>query len=131
MARDITFELAESMLKSDDDLPVRLQAQDAALQMIECTDADIGQLVDVCEVPFLLETLALGDEQFWAEFPAVKSLDSAHRKILASTVERHCETCPHCSLKVSYDLDWAGQVERLVRDNGQVICGAVVAPGEH
>src|SRR5439155_25540598 len=130
MGRDVTFKLAELMLKSDEDLPWRLDAEDADLQKIKCTDRDIGRWVDSCEVPFLLETLALSDEQFYQEFPTVQSLNSAHREIFARTIVSHCDSCPHCSLKVSRDLEWEGQIDRLLRENGHIICGAVVAPGE-
>jgi hypothetical protein len=126
MGRDFSTLLADSMVKGDGDLPLRLEAQDEALAELECEDERLGMWVDAYETAFLFNTLALSDEIFFAEFPDLPSLSRPRREQLAMEIEQHAQLCARCQRKVAYDLEWEARVTKAMSENKQLL-GALLA----
>lgn len=116
--------LSTLIIEQDDDIPYRLTAQEDALKELKCTDESYGKFISQCDYPFLMETLELDDTIFSKEFPKVR-LTLEDRKTLTESLERHCESCSHCSLKRSYDFEWQSRINRAFIENKTVISKAI------
>lgn len=117
MKRDISYRVAELLLKENKDLLRQIKTQEAEIAAVECKDPRIGKWVDLYDVPYLLKTLSLADSHFSAEYPALKSFTSAQREELSKEIQGHIENCKRCELKSCYDLEWDVRVANLFYRN--------------
>jgi hypothetical protein len=78
--------------------------QEEPLEESKCIDPAIGRWVDEFDVPFLLEVLSTGDEEFKSEFAAVR-LSEQERLNLLESIVIHIAECPYCQLKMEYDAE--------------------------
>jgi hypothetical protein len=117
---DVIALLSRLILDKDDDTPVRLREQEDALKDLRCSDRRLGVWIEKWDFPFLIETLMLSDAVFSREFPDVRTT-AEKRKELAHALEAHCETCPRCHRKRSYDLEWQARVNRVFAENKRII----------
>jgi hypothetical protein len=124
MRKDLLILISRLILEKDEDIPFRLNMQDTTLKDVECTNPELGKWIDGCDFPFLIETLVLDVATFSREFPDVQ-LTEKERKEFANALEAHCETCKHCSLKRSDDLEWQARVDDTFAENKEVIGKAI------
>jgi hypothetical protein len=117
--------LSTIIIEKDSDAPFRLNEQQSSLAEKECSKPELGKWIDRCDFSFLIETLMLDHAVFSHEFPGVE-FPAEERKALAQALESHCDTCVHCHLKRSYDLEWQARVDRAINDNKDSI-GKVIA----
>lgn len=97
----------------------RLKEQEAEIAKAECRQPEFGKLVEAYHVPLLLAALALGDEEFDAEYPGDAPVSFEQRAELAETLLRHSQDCPRCSLKVSSDREWEEHVNEVFSLDGR------------
>jgi len=121
---DLIALLSGFILDKDDDTPLRLSEQENALKDLSCSDESLGVWIEKWDFPFLIETLMLDDAVFSQEFPGVRTT-AEERKDLANALEAHCETCPRCHRKRSYDLEWQSRVNRTLAENKKIIGDAI------
>lgn len=117
MKRDVSEVIADLIFETEPDLTSRLESQEEALRETPCTDPPLGRWVDENDVPYLLSVIALGDEEFVAEFPAMARADAGERQRFRAALEAHLDECPHCSLKRGYDIEMGARVEQACRQN--------------
>lgn len=101
------------------DPPIKHTGED-----LRCSQPILGRWIDRCDVPFLLETLALSDHVFGQEFPGIL-LSQAERLAFAKTLDSHCRECASCHAKKGEDIAWQLRVEQAFADNKQVIGDAL------
>jgi hypothetical protein len=87
---------------------------------LPCSQPGLGRWIDDCDVPFLLETLALPDDVFAREFPGIK-LSQRDREAFARTLDTHCTECAHCGAKNAEDIAWKLRVDKAFVENKQAI----------
>lgn len=118
--------LARLICESDDDPPIRRAGKD-----LPCSELNVGQWVQDCDFPFLMDTLALPDNVFGREFPGI-ALSQKERKAFAKTLEKHCSDCARCNAKRAEDLAWKLRVDEAIDDNreaiGEALAQTVVKP---
>ena len=108
--------LARLISESDDgDPPIERTGKD-----LSCSQPALGQWIDDCDVPFLLETLALPDEVFSQEFPGIP-LSRRDREAFAKTLMTHCTECARCNAKKAEDIEWKLRVDKTIVENKQAI----------
>jgi hypothetical protein len=95
-------------------VPKQLVAHD------KCSNPTLGKWIDNCDVPLLMETLALGDAIFKEEFPEIP-LTAEQRKVVANTLEAQCERCEHCQAKRAEDLAWRSWVVQAIARDKSVV----------
>ena len=108
--------LARLISESDDsDPPIERPGKD-----LTCSQPILGQWIDDCDVPFLLETLVLPDEIFAQEFPGIL-LSKRDREAFAKTLTTHCAECARCNAKKAEDIEWKQRVDKALVENKQAI----------
>lgn len=108
--------LARLISESDDgDPPFGRTGKD-----LTCSQPVLGQWVDDCDFPFLMDTLALPDNVFAQEFPGIR-LSLADREAFGKTLERHCTECAHCHAKQAEDIAWKLRVDKAIDENKEAI----------
>jgi len=108
--------LARLISESDDgDPPIERTGKD-----LTCSQPVLGQWIDDCDVPFLLETLALPDEVFAQEFPGI-TLSQNDREVFAKTLVMHFTECAHCNAKKAEDVAWKLAVDKAFVENKRTI----------
>lgn len=118
VAPDVDFLqlLARLISESDDgDPPIERSGKD-----LTCSQPVLGQWIDDCDVPFLLETLALPDDIFVQEFPGIP-LSRRDRQAFAKTLTTHCTECARCNAKRAEDIEWKLRVDKAIVENKQAI----------
>ena len=112
--------LARLISESDDnDPPIKRTGED-----LSCSEPLLGRWIDRCDVPFLMDTLALSDHVFGREFPEIP-LSQADRATFAKTLETHCRECARCHAKQAEDIAWKLQVENAITKNKRAIRDAL------
>lgn len=91
----------------------RLKAMDAEAAAAECTQPEIGRLIENYYVPLLMSALELDDEEFNAEYPGERQATAAQRAELAEVLEEHWRGCPRCLPKASGDWEWDKHVNEV------------------
>lgn len=117
MEPEITDIITDLVFQTDPDLEARLEAQAEALREIECINPVLGRWVDENDVNFLLAILALKDEDFAEEIPAMAYIPGHERRSFIAVLEVHMDKCPHCSLKRGYDLEMDARIEQACQQN--------------
>jgi hypothetical protein len=113
---DLIQLLARLISESDDgDPPIERTGKD-----LTCSQPVLGQWIDDCDVPFLLETLALPDKIFAQEFPGIP-LSQRDREAFAKTLITHCTECARCNGKKAEDIEWKLRVDKAIAKNKQAI----------
>ena len=108
--------LSRLIYESDDgDPPIERTEKD-----LTCSQPILGQWIDDCDVPFLLETLALPDKIFAQEFPGIP-LSLSDREAFAKTLLTHCTECALCNAKKAEDIEWKRRVDKAIVENKQAI----------
>lgn len=121
MGSEISDIITDLVFLADVDLEARLEAQVEALRESGCVNPLLGRWVDENEVNYLLSTLALKDEDFTEEFPAMAHITGQERRGLIAALEAHFEQCPHCSLKRGYDLEMDARIEQACEQNNNTL----------
>lgn len=114
--------LARLIAGSDDSDPIERTGKD-----LTCSQPFLGQWIDDCDFPFLMETLALPDNVFGQEFPGIR-LSQAERAAFANTLEIHCRECAPCHVKQQEDLELKARVEKALAENKQTIAALLRKP---
>jgi hypothetical protein len=113
---DLIQLLVRLISESDDnDPPIKRTGED-----LSCSEPLLGRWIDRCDVPFLMDTLALSDHVFGQEFPEIP-LSQADRATFAQTLETHCRECAHCHAKQAEDIAWQLRVENAITKNKPAI----------
>ena len=112
--------LTRLIAESDDgDPPFKRTGED-----LSCSQPHLGQWIDRCDVPFLMDTLALSDQVFGQEFPGLR-LSQQERTAFAGTLEQHCQECASCHAKQAEDIAWKLRVEKTIARNKHAIADAL------
>lgn len=107
--------LARLICENDGDPPNQRTGKD-----LTCSQPVYGRWIDDCDVPFLMETLALPEEVFDQEFPGIK-LSQRDRESFAKTLDNHCAECARCNSKKAEDALWKRRVEKAFVENKEAI----------
>lgn len=99
------------MCLEDEDLPNRLEEQEAALAGLNCTDPKIGKWFEKSSVSYVLAAFNLSDSDFAAQFPHLRYVSSEQRTEIINTFVKHVEKCPKCGRRHSYDLEYEQRLE--------------------
>jgi hypothetical protein len=117
---DFIHLLARLISESDDnDPPIKETGKD-----LTCSQPLLGRWIEGCDVPFLMETLALSDYVFGKEFPEIPLSQDA-RQAFAKTLEDHCRECAPCHAKQAEDLGWELRVDKAIAKNKRAIANAL------
>lgn len=120
VAADFIQLLARLIAESDDnDPPIKRTGED-----LTCSEPLLGRWIDRCDVPFLMDTLALSDHVFSQEYPEIP-LSQAERGAFAKTLETHCRECARCHAKQAEDIAWKLRVEKTIAKNKRAIGDAL------
>jgi hypothetical protein len=120
MEADFIQLLARLISESDDnDPPFKRTGKD-----LTCSQPLLGRWIDRCDVPFLMDTLALSDHVFGQEFPGIP-LSQEDRQAFAKTLENHCRECAPCHAKKAEDIAWKLRIEKAFAENKQAIGDAL------
>ena len=111
-------DMLQTLLQSGgEQLVNRLKETDAELAAAECTQPEIGRLIESYYVPLLQSALELSDEEFNAEYPGEGQVTAAERAELAKAIDRHSLKCRRCRLKASSDWEWDEHVDKIADEN--------------
>ena len=120
VAADFIQLLARLIAETDDnDPPIKRTGED-----LTCSEPLLGRWIDRCDVPFLMDTLALSDHVFSQEYPEIP-LSQAERGAFAKTLETHCRECARCHAKQAEDIAWKLRVEKTIAKNKRAIGDAL------
>ena len=112
--------LARLISESDDnDPPIKGTGKD-----LTCSQPLLGRWIESCDVPFLMETLALSNYVFGQEFPEIPLSQDA-RQAFAKTLEDHCRECAPCHAKQAEDIGWKLRVDKAIDKNKRAIGDAL------
>lgn len=115
LKRDFIELLGTLIGESDGDPPHKRTGRD-----LTCSQPVLGKWIDDCDVPFLMETLALPDHVFDQEFPEIK-LSQKDREAFATLLETHCTECARCNAKRTEDNAWKSRVDKVMVENKEAI----------
>jgi hypothetical protein len=87
---------------------------------LKCSQPVLGQWIDECNFPFLMETLALSDQIFSCEFPTIP-LSLKDRQAFAKVLQAHSQECAHCNAKKTEDIEWKERVGKAINKNKQMV----------
>jgi hypothetical protein len=74
------------------------------LASIKCLDKKVGKWLDEFEMPFLMEFLSGSTDEFDTYFSKV-NLPKEERGQICESIIDHVATCPHCELKLKYNVE--------------------------
>jgi len=99
----------------DEEIIKRLKAMEAAMAAAECTQPEIGRLIENYYVPLLMSVLELDDEEFEAEYPDEKQVTPAQRADFAEIIDRHSLECRRCQIKAASDYAWDEHFNEILK----------------
>jgi hypothetical protein len=72
---------------------------------LTCSQPILGKWINDCDFPFIMKALALGDNVFKQEFPAI-DLTHEERRMFAKQLDAHANECARCAMKRAEDDAW-------------------------
>ncbi|PYS21970.1 MAG: hypothetical protein DMF72_15235 [Acidobacteria bacterium] len=86
-----------------------------------CEQREIGKLIEVLGYDFLLETLALEQRVFAAEYPTMTSVGEETRRSIKETLNNHFEQCRYCQMEAKKDRAWRKEFAHFLRTEKEVV----------